>query len=749
MAEPQAARPPSAGVPQIDVTVTNPTGGVSEGPPTPRSPLPVSPTLAKPGAKLSQSPTQGSTEEGGLARLAPQKKILKRGRTKPAIETPAKPKTAMDKIYDVLGYVKEFLAASQVEPEVFQLEKESYIFIPMGEMMTRLSKSAKKALQSVPQRDTFDRVCRSISTYYNVKLQTSTQDLLHGYAFFDPLISDEVLSDLGWEDKKIDVKEMQVLLLLLGSFKKANYKLLEEDDYVLATSQNYKLQMEIALDRTKLDNTLFDRWFSNPANENVERANVTDFMLIFHRGVGVDQTTDIFMEEKLNIMLSRWWSALKKAVAKVRGATQRKPSAAPPSSATMSDQELATASVAPVPEESNPPQTDGTATPAPEHLMLKRAASTTLGTPPAPPGKGEAIKKFLQSPAGVCTILVLLLGIVHETINRLGVGWIGTWVTIGGEVLVTYIVMSEVMTRIPPAPIEEQRVQRWEERAQERALLAKKEIMGDKKVQRIRLENQPITVADLFTTTTIQEPTFKDVVIVYRPAGTRHIVMKHFHDIPMADLEVVYPFKVPALNMFDLVKLVCTILAGLVSLIVGQKSDAGMSSEVMYAIALGMLMLAANGYSGLQQQKAVYNSLLTQTLYDKQLSNNDTMILQLIHDVEEQEVNEACLAFYILTTCQDPKVGMEVDQIDEAAEEYLKQQFNLEVDFDVSDALDKLKDLGLVTNQGSKYVVVPLEQCVDIMTKEWARLQDLMAKQTGGKSNLKRATTKSNKFGFF
>ncbi|KAL6533559.1 hypothetical protein OROMI_027671 [Orobanche minor] len=63
-------------------------------------------------------------------------------------------------------------------------------------------------------------------------------------------------------------------------------------------------------------------------------------------------------------------------------------------------------------------------------------------------------------------------------------------------------------------------------------------------VERIRLENMELSFRNLLSKITIQEPTFDRIIVVYRRAssrikGERGIYVKHFKNIPMADMEIV------------------------------------------------------------------------------------------------------------------------------------------------------------------------------------------------------------------
>ncbi|KAL8557420.1 hypothetical protein ACS0TY_004733 [Phlomoides rotata] len=92
-------------------------------------------------------------------------------------------------------------------------------------------------------------------------------------------------------------------------------------------------------------------------------------------------------------------------------------------------------------------------------------------------------------------------------------------------------------------------------------------------VERVRLENLELSFRNLLTKTTIQEPTFDRIIVVYRRASSktkaeRGIYVKHFKTIPMADMELVLPEKKnPSLTPMDWVKFLISAIVGLVAVV--------------------------------------------------------------------------------------------------------------------------------------------------------------------------------------
>ncbi|GER42408.1 hypothetical protein STAS_19196, partial [Striga asiatica] len=108
----------------------------------------------------------------------------------------------------------------------------------------------------------------------------------------------------------------------------------------------------------------------------------------------------------------------------------------------------------------------------------------------------------------------------------------------------------------------------------------------------------------------------------------RGIYVKHFKNIPMADMEIVLPEKKnPGLTPMDWVKFLISAVVGLVA-VVGSVEMPKADLWVIFAI------LSTN--------------LITQSMYDKQLDSGRGTLLHLCDDVIQQEVKEVIISFFIL-----------------------------------------------------------------------------------------------------
>ncbi len=276
-------------------------------------------------------------------------------------------------------------------------------------------------------------------------------------------------------------------------------------------------------------------------------------------------------------------------------------------------------------------------------------------------------------------------------------------------------------------------------------------------LRRLNMQNQPIHLRDLFTPKTLQEPEMERVICLFRQTTDKALVdqirerlqrkksesteitnhdiyIKMFKRIPLADAEVILPFKKPAMKSFDITLISLTGVGSLYALWKGLQSG-GSASFVIMAVLLGLFFRMIMGYLRTVQR---YNARMISELYDKNLDNHTGVLQYLVDSIEEQEYKEAVLAYYMLWLQEQP---MTEAQLDGAIEEFLKQYFEgLEIDFEVDDALKKLvirpdqerdaHHLPLIEQFQAPdgeiyYRALPLPEALEIMDAKW----DLLNRQ--------------------
>ncbi|XP_065867147.1 uncharacterized protein [Euphorbia lathyris] len=234
-------------------------------------------------------------------------------------------------------------------------------------------------------------------------------------------------------------------------------------------------------------------------------------------------------------------------------------------------------------------------------------------------------------------------------------------------------------------------------------------------VDRIRLEN--MSISNLLGKTTVQEPTFERIIVVYRPASTqtkkeRGIYVKQFQKIPMADMEIVLPEKKnPGLTPKDWVSFLGSAIVGLVAVISSLKAPM-VDVRVTFAVLSTMIGYCAKIYITYQNSLAAYRNLITQSMYDKQLDSGRGTLLHLCDNVIQQEVKEVIISFFVLMV-----QGNATKQVlDKRCEEVIMEEFDKVCNFDVDDAVEKLEKLGIVyEDTNGNYSCVTLKRANEII----------------------------------
>lgn len=248
------------------------------------------------------------------------------------------------------------------------------------------------------------------------------------------------------------------------------------------------------------------------------------------------------------------------------------------------------------------------------------------------------------------------------------------------------------------------------------------------------------TLANWYRKTEINLPIYQRVVLVLRQTDdkrfgptpdTKDIFLKMFKDIPRADLEMVIPGSKLKMAWLDQTKLGGSLVSALG--FVGWKIYTGLGA-ILSSVSGGImgLVLGLYGplalilgygykqYAGYQQTKTAYTLKLTQSLYYQTLDSNEGVLFRLLAEAEEQECREAILAyFYLWRYASDQPDGWDADGLDKYAEMDLARRANVEVDFEIEDALEKLVRLKLVEQVGDKYKAVPLTRALETLDRMW------------------------------
>jgi hypothetical protein len=168
--------------------------------------------------------------------------------------------------------------------------------------------------------------------------------------------------------------------------------------------------------------------------------------------------------------------------------------------------------------------------------------------------------------------------------------------------------------------------------------------------------------------------------------------------MPRSDLEMIFPNTKVRFRLFDKIKFGVTAGSGLgVGAVTTASKIAIASNPVTLLMALvGLGGVAARQASNFINQRNRYMVVMARNLYFHSLADNRGVMTLLADRAAEEDVKEEMLLYGALAR-RSASSTSDLEAIDEEIERYLKDTFDIEANFDLEDALKRLKEDGIVT----------------------------------------------------
>jgi hypothetical protein len=208
-----------------------------------------------------------------------------------------------------------------------------------------------------------------------------------------------------------------------------------------------------------------------------------------------------------------------------------------------------------------------------------------------------------------------------------------------------------------------------------------------------------------------------------------HIYIKYFRNVPLNDLEMVFPNTSYHMSLWDKIKVAVPTLGAVVLAtgrvvpvilaLAGGVAGASIGGLEMAAIggALGALIgIAFRAYINYKNARITYMQALTEGLYFKILDSNAGVFHRLLDAAEEEEVKEALLAFYFLKDAP-----LKESQLDSKVEYWFEKR-HIPFDFEVDDGLAKLSRMKLAQEVDGKWHVKDLSEAIVHLDRMWDEL---------------------------
>jgi hypothetical protein len=162
------------------------------------------------------------------------------------------------------------------------------------------------------------------------------------------------------------------------------------------------------------------------------------------------------------------------------------------------------------------------------------------------------------------------------------------------------------------------------------------------------------------------------------------------------------------------------LVSGLLAYWVGlSDKEVTISTKELLALAAGAGVLGGfifKEWSKFKNRKLKFMKALADNLYFKNLDNNAGVFHHLLDSAEEEECKEAILAYFFLYISKTPQTALELDRV---IEQWFKDTFNFEIDFEIEDALSKLTRFGIINQREDKYEALNLAEARTVLDEKW------------------------------
>ena len=195
-----------------------------------------------------------------------------------------------------------------------------------------------------------------------------------------------------------------------------------------------------------------------------------------------------------------------------------------------------------------------------------------------------------------------------------------------------------------------------------------------------------------------------------------HVYIKLFKNMPRSDVEMVFPNTKVRFRLFDKIKFGVTAGSGVG---VGVVSTVGKLALISNPYTLVMALAGLGGValrqaSNFINQRNRYMVVLARNLYFHSMADNRGVMTLLADRAAEEDIKEEMLLY---TAIANERVNArELKAVDEVIEQYLSKTFGINVNFDVEDALARLKQEGIVAElaDGTLKALAPREAALHI-----------------------------------
>lgn len=208
---------------------------------------------------------------------------------------------------------------------------------------------------------------------------------------------------------------------------------------------------------------------------------------------------------------------------------------------------------------------------------------------------------------------------------------------------------------------------------------------------------------------------------------SRKVYLRMFKNVPQLDVDMMLPTTGIRMSWLDHSRIVLpSVYAAAMTMwrflrnvllwtFFGVFKTLGLAVLIVFALGFGIKSMFT--YRTATRRRYMLN--MTQRLYYQNLDNNSGVLLRLLDEGEQQETSEIILCYFIAVYILKEQATVTLKELDDACEELLLSATSIHIDFDVESTARNMLKLGLLENEGDRWLAVPIEEALTVLDRAW------------------------------
>jgi len=568
------------------------------------------------------------------------------------------------------------------------VQREHHISIAKDQFLTTLLEK----FESEKERKLFGEFAAAIEALFHVNLIEKIEAFKAAFAPFSRLSG----ADHKLSTEALSQRQTALLGMVFDVIKAAHFEPISFEMYMSSIEKIFLSDLPIKVDWPRLDVHLLSDFYAmhpqqNPYHDATNKPPFHGHFALFYRGYGLHVMQGLFLEQKINLILSDVFPMVSSYAAQFLAYMSATLFASRRQKQRQSSSEL------------NSDASD-TAAVVIEHYTDKLKLDEQ---------KLERISLL-------------------DTYNRAkqkGIGAVLWWLLKNIQIQEpTFKRLILIYREIPETFLQKQarkmkqratRIKSKLERTAKNKLGMKKSGGGDGEKQQKEAEEEQVLLDEIGrkrkTETNVDANIYKTALKNVEDTYKLPIRVQYFSDVPMSDLEITYPAKCMSLKPMHQIYIVFSIFIGVWSILY-ELIFSGADTAFGYIMVLTAVFLMVRSIVWYRATESEYVRVLNQALAQSNVSSDHHTILGLIDSIKDHQFMETLLAYFMLLQNKSAVIS-DSDGVDRLCEKYLKEAFGDSINFPINGAMRKLTELGLFdSNAQSKNDSIRVKSLLDALS---------------------------------